>query len=63
MGKQLTVLFWGFIYGEVIGYIISALTGVQFDWLASGVICMIGGLIGINCLNYFISISDKKASK
>ena len=42
MGKQLTVLFWGFIYGEVIGYII-------------------GGLIGINCLNYFIS--DKKASK
>ena len=61
MGKQLTVLFWGFIYGEVIGYIISALTGVQLDWLASGVICMIGGLIGINCLNYFIS--DKKASK
>ena len=31
MGKQLTVLFWGFIYGEVIGYIISALTGVPFD--------------------------------
>ena len=31
MGKQLTILFWGFIYGEVLGYIVSALSGYTFD--------------------------------
>ena len=31
MAKQLTILFWGFIYGEVIGYVLSALSGSPFE--------------------------------
>lgn len=29
MAKQLTILVWGAIYGEVIGYVLSALGGTR----------------------------------
>ncbi|MCP0886176.1 YjzD family protein [Ligilactobacillus sp. WILCCON 0076] len=62
MGKQLTILFWGFIYGEVFGYIVSALTGSTFNAKLSGLIPMIAGFIIINCLSYFVkdTASTKK---
>ena len=60
MGKQLTILFWGFIYGEVLGYIVSALSGYTFDAKLSGLIPMIGGFIVINCLSYFVKDSQEK---
>ncbi len=50
MAKQLTILFWGFIYGEVIGYVLSALSGSPFEPLQSGLIAMVGGFIAVNCL-------------
>ncbi len=40
MAKQLTILFWGFIYGEVIGYVLSALSGSPFEPLQSGLIAI-----------------------
>ncbi|KRL83967.1 YjzD family protein [Ligilactobacillus apodemi] len=62
MAKQLTILFWGFIYGEVIGYVLSALDATQFQPVQSGVIAMIGGFIAINCLQFFVK-SPKEAKK
>ena len=35
MLKQLTILFWCAIYGEVFGYIISALNGAPFNFVTS----------------------------
>lgn len=54
MAKQLIILFWGFIYGEVIGYIGAALTGVTFSPLADGLTAMVIGWIAINLLTLFI---------
>ncbi|HIZ95464.1 MAG TPA: YjzD family protein [Candidatus Ligilactobacillus excrementavium] len=48
MLKQLTLLFWSAIYGLVLGYIVSALTGGAFDIATSAVVAMIGGFIAIN---------------
>ncbi|GAJ25504.1 hypothetical protein JCM15457_371 [Liquorilactobacillus sucicola DSM 21376 = JCM 15457] len=54
MSKQLTILFWGFVYGEVIGYISSALSGTTFSALSSGLTAMIVGFIAINALSFFV---------
>ncbi|KRM96357.1 hypothetical protein FC19_GL000645 [Liquorilactobacillus aquaticus DSM 21051] len=54
MSKQLTILFWGFIYGEVIGYISSALSGTEFSVVSSGLTAMIVGFIAINALSFFV---------
>ena len=62
MAKQLTILFWGFIYGEVIGYVLSALSGSPFEPLQSGLIAMVGGFIAVNCLLAFVK-SPRKATK
>ncbi|KRL01243.1 YjzD family protein [Liquorilactobacillus capillatus] len=61
MSKQLTILFWGFVYGEVIGYISSALSGVSFSALTSGLTAMIVGFVAINALDFFVK--DPKTTK
>lgn len=60
MAKQLTILVWGAIYGEVIGYVLSALGGTAFDPAMSAVIPSIGGLIAINLLSLFVKSPEKK---
>lgn len=60
MAKQLTILVWGAIYGEVIGYVLSALGGTAFDPSMSAVIPAIGGLIAINLLSLFVKSPEKK---
>ncbi|EJE98550.1 YjzD family protein [Liquorilactobacillus mali] len=59
MAKQLTILFWGFIYGEVIGYISAALSGGTFSPLFSGLFAMVVGLLLVNGLNYFVKSPTK----
>ena len=54
MAKQLIILFWSFIYGTVLGYIVSALGSLEFDPLKSGLIAMIGGFIVINILGMLL---------
>ena len=60
MAKQLTILVWGAIYGEVIGYVLSALGGTAFDPAMSAFIPAIGGLIAINLLSLFVKSPEKK---
>lgn len=60
MAKQLTILFWGFVYGEVLGYIASALTGATFDAKLSGLIPMVAGFVIINCVSLFIKSPEKQ---
>ena len=60
MAKQLTILVWGAIYGEVIGYVLSALGGTAFDPAMSAVIPAIGGLFAINLLSLFVKSPEKK---
>lgn len=60
MAKQLTILVWGAIYGEVIGYVLSALGGTAFDPAMSAVIPAIVGLIAINLLSLFVKSPEKK---
>ncbi|WP_178196971.1 YjzD family protein [Ligilactobacillus sp. Marseille-Q7487] len=59
MAKQLTILFWGFIYGTVLGYIVSSLGALEFNPIESGVIAMIGGFIIINILGTMIKAPKK----
>lgn len=51
MAKQLTILFWGFIYGTVLGYIVSSLGALDFNPLESGICAMIGALVITNMLD------------
>ena len=59
IAKELTVLFWGFIYGEVFGYIVAPLSNATFSPLSSGIIAMIGAFIIINALYFIIQDPDK----
>ncbi len=75
MLKQLTILFWCAIYGEVFGYIISALNGAPFNvfgyiisalngdpfnFVTSGLIPMIAGWILINFVSMFLKAPNAK---
>ncbi|SEM39261.1 Protein of unknown function [Ligilactobacillus sp. WC1T17] len=59
MAKQLTALVWGAIYGEVIGYVLSALGGTTFDPTLSAIIPAIAGVIAINILSLFVKSPEK----
>ena len=62
IAKELTVLFWGFIYGEVFGYIVAPLSNATFSPLTSGIIAMIGAFIIItpSTLSFKILIKRKR---
>ncbi|CAM2755502.1 YjzD family protein [Fructilactobacillus fructivorans] len=45
---NLTGAFWGFVYGEIIGYIGSALVGAPYNWIQVGVIGAVVALIAFN---------------
>lgn len=63
MLKQLAILFWCFIYGEVFGYIVSALNGAPFDWVFCGVYPMIVGWVLINIISLFLKAPKKTGEK
>lgn len=63
MGKQIVVLLWSVIYGEVLGYVASALAGATFDPKMSAIISGIGGLVLINLLAVFIKDPKKNSSE
>lgn len=48
ISANLTVIFWAFIYGEVIGYIGSALEVMPYDPLQIGIAGAIAAFIGVN---------------
>lgn len=63
MAKQLTILFWCLIYGEVFGYIISALNGAAFDPVTSGLIPMAIGWVMVNIVSLFLKAPNTKEEK
>jgi uncharacterized membrane protein YeaQ/YmgE (transglycosylase-associated protein family) len=44
--KYIVGAFWAFIFGQVLGYIGSALTGGSYNWIFVGVWSIVIGLIG-----------------
>ncbi|UDM31611.1 DUF2929 family protein [Lentilactobacillus laojiaonis] len=54
ISANLVVIFWSFIFGEVIGYIGSALELMNYDILQIGITAVIAALIGVNGV-YFVS--------
>ena len=58
--NNLQFFFGAFIYGEVIGYVLSALSGSPFEPLQSGLIAMVGGFIAVNCLLAFVKSPKKR---
>ncbi|KRN88881.1 YjzD family protein [Ligilactobacillus ceti] len=61
MGKQIAVIVWSVLYGEILAYVVSALTGLTFDPKLAAIIPIIAGLVLNNVLNVFIS--DPKAKQ
>lgn len=59
MGKQIIILAWSVIYGEVMGYVAAALAGFTFDAKMSAIVSGIGGLVLINALLAFVKDSKK----
>ncbi|EKK20183.1 hypothetical protein B808_148 [Fructilactobacillus florum 8D] len=57
IAANLTTLFWGIVYGEIIGYIGSALVQSTFTKTIAINVAIVGGLIaliGINLLKLVI---------
>ena len=54
--KYLTLFFWMFILGEVVGYISSALMGVSYDATEVSLFSAIIGTVGA-VVEYYISKS------
>lgn len=63
MAKQLTLLFWSAIYGLVLGYIVSALTGAEFNIAYSVGIPMVTSLIVMNLLAPMLTSNTKSQNK
>lgn len=60
MAKQLTILFWCLLYGEVLGYIVSALNASPFNPITSGIVPMVIGWILVNAVSLFMKPTDTK---
>ena len=55
MAKQLTIIFWCLVYGEVLGYINASLTGIPFDPVSSAIFPTIVGWVLINVISLFLA--------
>lgn len=59
MAKQLVILFWGAVYGEVLGYIVGDVSQATFNPVPAAIFGAIGGVVLINLLNLMVSDSSK----
>ena len=50
--RQITVIFWAFIFGEVIGYIGGALDALTYKPLTIGIVAAIVALITSNMIPF-----------
>lgn len=56
---NITVIFWAFIFGEILGYITSQLTGLSYNFTEVGVLAAVVVLITVNCLSFMFKRSVK----
>ncbi|UQS86550.1 YjzD family protein [Nicoliella spurrieriana] len=54
---NITVIFWAFIFGDVLGYINSALSSVTVNYVGVGIVAAVVALIAVNGINL---LSDKR---
>ncbi len=57
IAANLTVIFWAFIFGMIIGYIGSALAGTPANYVLSGIISAVVAVIAVNGLRAFMQRS------
>lgn len=53
ISTNLTTLFWGIVYGEIIGYIGSALVQVPFTKAIAMNVAIVGAIIALVFINLF----------
>ncbi|WP_413627354.1 DUF2929 family protein [Fructilactobacillus vespulae] len=53
ISTNLTTLFWGIVYGEIIGYIGSALVQVPFTKTIAMNVAIVGAIIALVFINLF----------
>ncbi|ETA73190.1 YjzD family protein [Ligilactobacillus equi] len=58
--KHLTAMFWGAIYGEVLGFLVSSLTGEHFTMGISALIPAIAGWLFVALVQKFIDTPAEK---
>ncbi|MHA8111169.1 DUF2929 family protein [Lactobacillaceae bacterium Melli_B4] len=54
---NITVIFWAFIFGDVLGYINSALSEASVNYLGVGITAAVVALIAVNSINL---LADKR---
>lgn len=57
--SNLLVIFWAVIFGEIIGYIASQLTGLNYNLTEIGVVSAVVVLIAVNALTLISKHSVK----
>ncbi|CAI2603347.1 hypothetical protein AKUA2003_07880 [Apilactobacillus kunkeei] len=57
--SNLLVIFWSVIFGEIIGYIASQLTGLSYNINEIGVVSAVVVLIAVNALTLISKYSVK----
>ncbi|TPR13876.1 MULTISPECIES: DUF2929 family protein [Apilactobacillus] len=57
--KNLTVVFWSAIFGEIIGYIVGQLESQTYSSISIAVVTVITALILVNCVTLISGNANK----
>lgn len=57
--SNLLVIFWAFIFGEIIGYIASQLTQLTYNTTEIGIVSAVVVVITVNCVSLISKNSVK----
>ncbi|MBU7447739.1 MULTISPECIES: YjzD family protein [Lactiplantibacillus] len=58
MMRQLTIIFWSVLFGEVIGYIGGALEQLSYNHGEIGIVAAVFALIVVNSITYITNHSQ-----
>ncbi|MFC6273959.1 YjzD family protein [Levilactobacillus tangyuanensis] len=48
LARNIVVVVWAFIFGEVLGFITSTLSQMNYNWVTVGIVSAVAGFIAIN---------------
>lgn len=65
LGKEIMVIIWSFILGDVLGYIASQLESCTVNYMTCGIVAVIVALLATNCISLISKQAnpEKSASK
>ena len=51
IGKEIMIIIWSFILGDVLGYIAGQLEGATVNYTTAGIVAVVVALLATNCIS------------